>query len=153
MSLQMASLCQKEANALNIVTMLADAGADLNAHDDFFQYTALHLAAIKNRPKLVKLMLHMGCDVNPYYCRLSPLFVAARNKCSQILLDHGAYVQKMEERYCPLQDAIVHDDVEAVRRYACSPTFDPGHQYMIFEKYTMLHILLDCQKKIRKYGL
>src|SRR6218665_1004358 len=86
MSLQMASLCQKEANALNIVTMLADAGADLNAHDDFFQYTALHLAVIKNRPKLVKLMLHMGCDVNPYYCRLSPLFVAARNKCSQILL-------------------------------------------------------------------
>jgi len=153
MCLQIASLCQKEVHALNIVTMLVEAGADLDATDDIFHYTALHLAVIKNRPKLVELLLCMGCDVEPEQCRLSPLCVAARNKCSEILLGHGASVLEIEERYCPLQDAIGHDDVEAVQRYVSSPTFNPGHQYRTFEPYTILHTVVKCHKEIRKYGL
>jgi|SRR6218665_605036 len=152
MFLQMASLCKREVNALNIVTMLIEAGADLEATDDVFQYTALHLAVIKNRPKLVELMLCMGCNVNPLQCRLSPLFVAARNKCSKILLDHGANVLSKWEPYCPLQDAIEHDDVEAVRRYVSSPTFRPRHWYKVDEQ-RILHTVVTCSKEIRKYGL
>src|SRR6218665_2033886 len=144
MSLQIASLCQKEANALNIVRMLAEAGADLDATDDLFHYTALHLAVIKNRPKLVKLLLRLGCNVEPLKCLLSPLFVAARNKCSEILLGHGASVLKTNELYCPMQDAIVHDDVEAVQRYVSSPTFRPDHDYWIFYSSTLLHTVVDC---------
>src|SRR6218665_3929323 len=153
MCLQIASLCRKEANALNIVRMLLEAGADLNATDDLFHYTALHIAVIKNRPKLVKLLLHMGCKVNPFQCRLSPLFVAARNKCSEILLCHGARVLGTDELYCPLQDAIVHDDVEAVRRYVSSPRFRPKHRYWFLDPSTLLHTVVKCHKKIRKYGL
>ena|SRR6218665_369507 len=152
MSLQIASLCRKEVNALNIVTMLVEAGADLNAMDDLFEYTALHLAVIKNRPKLVKLMLRMGCNVNPYPCQLSPLFVAAGNKCSEILLDHGAHVLHVFAVYCPLQDAIDHDDVEAVRRYVSSPIFDTRHRYRPSDPYTILHTVVKCQKEIRKYS-
>ena len=153
MCLQIASLCQKKANALNIVRMLVEAGANLDATDDLFHYTALHLAVIKNRPKLVKLLLRLGCNVEPVKCLLSPLFVAARYKCSEILLGHGASVLRKYELYCPMQDAIAHDDVEAVRRYVSSPTFGPDHYYWICDPSTLLHSVVKCLKKIRKYGL
>ncbi|XP_023696501.2 ankyrin repeat and SOCS box protein 6 [Paramormyrops kingsleyae] len=73
-------------------------GADLNFEDPVSYYTALHVAVLKNRPRMVQLLARNGADLNrrDRIHESSPLDLASeeleRLPCLRMLLDLGADV-------------------------------------------------------------
>lgn len=83
-------------NFLEIVTMLLDAGADVDAIDHSQSCTALEAAVRWGAPEMVKLLVTRGAEINLQVLEnLTPLQVAAgrgNEKIVSVLLDAGAKV-------------------------------------------------------------
>lgn len=103
-----------------IVRLLLDAGADINAVSALTEATALAFAAIKGRPSVVRVLLERGAAVDmPSGSGATPLTHAAsegQTECLRLLLAHHADVNAATRRgMTPLMFAAHRGDEEAVR--------------------------------------
>ncbi|KAJ3115228.1 hypothetical protein HDU96_001012 [Phlyctochytrium bullatum] len=100
-----------EEDNLEILQLLVQHGADLNSR--YRGDTALHRAAAKGRPEVVKLLLEFGADIEALNeDGLTPLCAAARKgrcECMDVLLDAGANV-----------DAVDSEDEKSALSWACA---------------------------------
>ena len=112
-------LCAGEGQE-EIVRLLLDAGADINAVSALTEATALAFAAIKGRPSAVRLLLERGADANaPSGSGATPLTHAAsegQTECLRLLISHHADVNAATKRgMTALMFAAHRGDEEAVR--------------------------------------
>jgi len=81
-------------NAVHVMALLLDAGADVNARDTNNRWTALLHAIHKQHPDAVALLLEHGADPNVATPEgVTPLMMAAddaRPAMVKVLLEHGA---------------------------------------------------------------
>lgn len=103
-----------------IVRLLLDAGADINAVSSLTEATALAFAAIKGLPSVVRLLLERGAAVDaPSGSGATPLTHAAsegQTECVRLLLTHHADVNAATNRgMTALMFAAHRGNEEAVR--------------------------------------
>ena len=85
---------EKEQKILEMLELLTDNGADINAFDEHSYYTPLGFAVMRNQPRVVEWFIEKGADVNARN-RLdkTPLTFALRKDLKEIaefLRKHGA---------------------------------------------------------------
>ena len=109
---------QNENNKINLIKILLEKGADVNAPDKDGK-TPLHLAIECKDTALIKLLLEKGADVNvPYKDGKTPLHIAMSSKnlsFALVLLAYGAnlYVED-SQGLTPLDEAKSAPNVRAI---------------------------------------
>ncbi|KAJ3114524.1 hypothetical protein HDU96_001986 [Phlyctochytrium bullatum] len=112
------------AQAMEVVRLLLDSGADPNANAsrsrDSHVFTALHAAVMSGCPNAVRLCLDGGADPNCIALAVpfmrTPLYIACRMfhfNITKILLDHGADITDRG----PTQCTVLHAVADARTRY------------------------------------
>lgn len=112
-----------EAKTVEIARILVEAGADVNAFggvlSDHWDYTALCMAVLHNGVKLARYLIGAGADVNLGDLHYgNPLEIAARGKqreLVELLLEHGAQVNRVPGRLGALQQAAISGSLDCVR--------------------------------------
>ncbi|CAG05162.1 unnamed protein product, partial [Tetraodon nigroviridis] len=106
-----------ERGLLGAAQVLLRYGADLNFEDPVSYYNPLHIAVLRNRPSMVRLLVSHGADVEKRdrIHESSPLDLASeeseRLPCLLTLLDMGARVNAEDKhRKTPLLHALASSD-------------------------------------------
>ena len=83
-----------------MVHLLLENGADVNAHHSEGGSTPLHYAILTGRPSVVRMLLEAGADQNIAYRdgQVAIHLAAARGNLQivQLLLDHGAKINSVD---------------------------------------------------------
>ena len=83
-----------ESTTAGTVSMLIQHGADPDAPDVYDGITPLHMAVMRNRPRIAQVLIEAGCDVNAEDCRgRTPLMLAAFKRSTELqimLMNAGA---------------------------------------------------------------
>ncbi len=78
-----------DCNRVEIVTLLIDAGADVNKREEQYGRTPLYLAIYDRNLDIVKLLVAAGADVNQYvnnaWSPHTPLYIASKRNCPEIV--------------------------------------------------------------------
>lgn len=106
-----------ERGQLCAAEVLLRYGADLNFEDPVSYYTPLHIAVLRNRPSMVKMLVQRGADVDrrDRIHQSSPLDLASEEQerlaCMHTLLDMGANVNAKDRNgKTPLLHALASSD-------------------------------------------
>ena len=117
-----------------VVQVLIDAGADVNAHNiEGLHYTALHTAVVNKRTEVVQILIDAGADIDAQNNegRSTPLHSACSEGALEVvkmLLEAGAGVRVADNDGCTcLHFAACLGHTETVRYLVALPEVDVNH--------------------------
>ena len=124
----------RSGNLPAIKAMIEEGSQDVNAQSEYFWgsfrwYTPLHLAALYGQPKVMRLLVEAGADVDAYDSRgNTPLLLAAEQRRTDVVMElirlGGDVNKKKRPRFCrdcdparfctPLHAAVLRMDMGSV---------------------------------------
>lgn len=95
---QDALMCAVQGGSLEVAQILVEAGADVHSRDRR-ERSVLHYAVFRQDPEMVDyLVAESGVNVNAEdWERRTPIFYVKDSKIAQILIDHGADINRQDE--------------------------------------------------------
>ena len=115
----------RSGNLPAIKAMIEEGSQDVNAQSEYFWgslrwYTPLHLAALYGQPKVMRLLVEAGADVDAYDSKgNTPLLIAAEQRRTDVVMElirlGGDVNKKKRPRFCtPLHAAVFRMDMGSV---------------------------------------
>ena len=146
--------------AKEIVSLLIDNGADVNAKTEF-DLRPLHIAAMEALPDVVELLIAKGADVNGHSAgSRTPLHMTANfginanhSKVVEILIDNGADpLAKSDQGWTPLDEAINVNRKEIIKVLVAKGATDIPETHLVTYLGNMekLRSLIEKEENINK---